>query len=210
MLPYLVRVQASELNYQDYMLPVLLKFNGLPEVSPEGDIVYRFPELQVAAAKRRRETMPGVLQENLWRFSRAGSGQLMLAGGLGVVNLLLWLVVAPNVPLLAAELGVGSGLIGLGVSALLAYAVLFLAVPTIRWFTLKKRNIAVEGRNRQRQQYGTALTKPSAELTRKLAFAETFAAEEIVDRDQTIYTTEKDLLEQQASELEQFDRRLQR
>ncbi len=209
-LPYLSQVQAHELDYQDYILPVLLKFNGMPEVSPEGDIVYRFPELQVVAAKRRRESLPGFLRENLWRFSRASSGQLAMTGVLGVVNLLLWLIVAPNAPVLAAELGVGVGLINFGVTVLLAYAALFLAVPTLRWFTLKKRNLGVEGRNRQRQNYGAILSKPNADLERKLAFAETFAGKEIVDRDRTIYTTETDLLEQQASELEQFDRRLQR
>ena len=30
------------------MLPVLLRFNGQPEVSPEGEIVYQFPELQTS------------------------------------------------------------------------------------------------------------------------------------------------------------------
>lgn len=206
--PYIDTLKASDLTYQDYMLPILLKFDGRPEVSPDGDIIYRFPELQVAAARRKKESLPAFLRENIWEFSRAGSGQLMLAGGLGVVNLFLWLIVAPNAPILAAELGVGAGLIGFGITALLAYAVLFLAVPTVRWFTLKQRNIGVESRNTQRQTLATSLQKPDAELARKLEFAQQFADEEIVSGDRTIYTTETDLADQQASELEQFDQRL--
>ncbi|MEM6715878.1 MAG: hypothetical protein AAF827_21020, partial [Cyanobacteria bacterium P01_D01_bin.6] len=29
---------------EDYILPVLTRFNGVPEVSPKGDIIYHFPE----------------------------------------------------------------------------------------------------------------------------------------------------------------------
>ena len=39
---------------EDYILPVLTRFNGVPEVSPKGDIIYHFPELQVTAQERSR------------------------------------------------------------------------------------------------------------------------------------------------------------
>ncbi|MEN9231680.1 MAG: hypothetical protein Q6L68_12310, partial [Thermostichus sp. DG02_5_bins_236] len=93
-LPYLdVEPGSAALEYEDYMLPILIKFDGQPEVSEEGDIVYRFPELQVVAAERQpslsAKRIPGVLLEKRWAFSRATSGQLTLAGGLGVLNFFL-------------------------------------------------------------------------------------------------------------------------
>jgi hypothetical protein len=48
--PYLDDLgQGFHREYEEYMLPVLTQFNGRPEVSPDGQIVYHFPELQVTA-----------------------------------------------------------------------------------------------------------------------------------------------------------------
>lgn len=46
--PYVDEVDQNE----DYMIPVLSRFNGYPEVSPEGELVYYFPEIQVMASSR--------------------------------------------------------------------------------------------------------------------------------------------------------------
>jgi hypothetical protein len=40
----------------DDMLPVLTRFNGIPQVSPQGNIIYHFPELQVTARDRKPST----------------------------------------------------------------------------------------------------------------------------------------------------------
>jgi len=50
--PYLDALgQGYAQEYEDYMLPVLTRFNGRPEVSPEGGLVYQFPELQTTATR---------------------------------------------------------------------------------------------------------------------------------------------------------------
>ncbi len=61
-----------------YMLPVLTHFNGRPEVTETGQIIYRFPELQTTAQTRKdqRQTLPPLLEERLWRFSRRPLGKL--------------------------------------------------------------------------------------------------------------------------------------
>ena len=41
-------------EYEDYMLPVLSRFNGQPAVSQQGGLIYHFPELQVSATDRRQ------------------------------------------------------------------------------------------------------------------------------------------------------------
>ena len=51
--PYLDNLgEGWNKEYEDYMLPVLSRFDGRPEVSPTGELVYYFPELQVSAAER--------------------------------------------------------------------------------------------------------------------------------------------------------------
>ena len=45
--PYLDNLgQGFDREYENYMLPVLMKFNGILEVSPTGQLVYHFPDLQ--------------------------------------------------------------------------------------------------------------------------------------------------------------------
>src|SRR5919202_575404 len=86
--PYLDNIgEGEKRGSEDYMLPVLTRFNGLPEVSPDGDIVYHFPELQATAREQNPQTVAAYLREKLWRFSKADSGQIMLSIGLGAMNL---------------------------------------------------------------------------------------------------------------------------
>jgi hypothetical protein len=77
--PYLDDIgEGYAREYEDYMLPVLTRFNGQPVVSPEGQIVYHFPELQTTAASRRRLPVPDYLEEIKLRFSAASSDKLSL------------------------------------------------------------------------------------------------------------------------------------
>lgn len=71
--PYLDNISNQE--DEDYILPVLIRFNGYPEVSDKGEIIYYFPELQVTAKERNKASVAPYLKENLWQFSIASSGQ---------------------------------------------------------------------------------------------------------------------------------------
>lgn len=85
--PYLDNIgERYAREYEDYMLPVLTRFNGQPVVSPEGQIVYHFPDLQITASQRRPQPLSTYLQESKERFSEASSGQILLSTGLGVLN----------------------------------------------------------------------------------------------------------------------------
>ncbi|MFM7793911.1 MAG: hypothetical protein ACKO90_39540, partial [Microcystis panniformis] len=87
--PYLDSITPSHEETEDYILPVLTRFNGLPQVSDRGDIIYYFPDLQVTTKKRKLQTVSPYLKEKRWKFSEADSGQIILALGLGVVNFIL-------------------------------------------------------------------------------------------------------------------------
>ena len=81
---------------------------------------------------------------------------------------------------------------------LLAYAVLFVSIPLVRYFVLQCINIGIHGRNKKRAAHGEKLKNPSASLRKKLAFARTFATkQEVIDQKNLAYTTEEVLADQE-------------
>ncbi|AUT03751.1 hypothetical protein CLI64_27020 [Nostoc sp. CENA543] len=198
--PYLDNLGASyQQEYEDYMLPVLLKFNGQPKVSPEGQIVYYFPELQVKASNQRQEFISPYLEELPWRFSAADSGQITLSGGLGVVNLVGALILGSLLRdgTVAAQVG---GLVAFvqGIYwILLVYGIGFLAIPLIRYFWLQGRNRKIASRNSDRIARARILEAPNTDLQQKIAYARQFATETVITNENLVYTSETDLLEQE-------------
>lgn len=192
---------------EDFMIPVLSRFNGQPQVTEKGDIIYHFPELQVTAHKKGKKTivLPTILEEQQWKFSRASSGQVMAAIALGSVNLvgalMLWSLLGDGS--IAAELG---GLVAFVQSifwVLLAYGIGFLGIPLGRYYWLLGVNSRIRDRNTQRQRHAVTLERPTEVLEQKLAAAKHYAEENYVSEADLAYTSEKDLIEQ---ELEQSDK----
>ncbi|BAZ50260.1 hypothetical protein NIES4103_28760 [Nostoc sp. NIES-4103] len=206
--PYLDDIgEVYRQEYEDYMLPVLIRFNGQPTVSPEGQIVYYFPELQVSATKRRRQSIPAYLEELPWRFSAASSGQIMLSAGLGIVNFVGALVLGSLLRdgTVAAQLG---GLVAFvqGIYwLLLAYGIGFLGVPLVRYFWIQWRNRKIVARNRDRSSRSNLLSNPDAALVQKIDYARQFATEKVIGKEDLVYSTETDLLEQEVEHSAQID-----
>ncbi len=198
--PYLDNVgQGYAKEYEDYMLPVLTRFNGQPAVSPDGQIVYHFPELQTLAQQRYAQVVPPYLQELPWRFSAASSGQIMLATGLGALNFIGALVLGNLLAKGTVAVKFG-GLVGFVHSIfwlLLGYAVAFLAVPLVRYFWVQWRNRKIAVNNEQRQERAWQLEQAEPTLQQKIAYARQFAAETVVSDEDLAYTTETNLLEQE-------------
>ena len=211
--PYLDNVgQGSQYEDEDYMLPVLSRFNGRPEVSPDGQIIYHFPELQVTAKHQQPQPIAAYLRELPWRFSQASSGQTIAAAGLGGLNIVGALVLGSLLRdgTIAAELG---GLVGFVAGIywlLLTYGIGFLAVPLIRYFWIQWRNKRIEARNERRQEYAVALNQADSVVQKKLAFAQQFAAQTIVSETDLAYTTEQDLTEQEYLQSDKMDAEWQR
>ncbi|MEP6518844.1 hypothetical protein [Microcoleus vaginatus] len=208
--PYLENLgQGYAREYEQYMLPTLARFDGRPEVSPEGQIIYHFPQLQTTATERNSEPVAAYLREMLWRFSNASSGQIMLAAGLGAVNLVGALVLGN---LLTNNL-IAGGFIGL-VSAIypmiLIYGVGFLAIPLIRYFWIQWKNSRIESRNQERQQRAMLLNEPDANLLKKRAYAQEFAAENVLTGEDLAYTTETELTQQELEQSAKIDAEWQR
>ncbi len=198
-------------EYEDYMLPVLSRFNGYPEVSPQGEIIYYFPELQVMASRKQESFTPASsLQEQLWRFSQATSGQIMLAVGLGTVNIILALVLGSLLRGgIASQIGGITAFVASIYGLLLAYGLAFLIIPLIRYFWIQGRNPKIIARNESRQQRAIALQSPDNSLRQKLAYASQFAQQKVIDAGDLAYTTETDLLDQNLENRDKLDRQWQ-
>jgi len=202
-------------DYEEYMLPVLTRFNGLPQVSPDGEIVYHFPELQITATKTHRQSVPAYLEEIPWQFSQASSAQKILSAGLGGLNLVGALMLGSllqddEIAEVVKELG---GLVALVDSIywlLLAYGAAFLIIPLVRYFWIQWRNGKILANNQQRQERAIALEQADDQLQKKLAYASQFAAQNVISTADLAYTTETDLIEQEFQRSAQLDAEWQR
>ena len=199
-------------DLEDYMIPVLSRFNGIPQVSPEGGIVYQFPELQVMAEARAVNTTPRFLQEFPRQFSQASSGQVLGAIGLGGANLIGALALGSLLQdqALVAQIG---GLVAFVNSIywlLLGYGAAFLAVPLVRYFWVQRQNSKIEARNQRRASRAALLADPDSELQTKLEFADSLATQTVLTPSDMAYTTEKDLVEQEYENRDKIDEEWQR
>jgi hypothetical protein len=199
--PYLDKTSRLE-GDEYFVIPVLSKFNGFPEVSDAGTLAYKFPELQKVASERKAKTSSSYLQEKIWKFSQAPQGKIALSIGLGIFYLVSALVLSNLLqnPKLATTLASGGflGLVNASMGFLLGYAVLFLSTPAVRYFVLKYLNGGISDRNQKRSVNAQKLQSPSATLREKLDFARTFATkQEVIDQNNLAYTTEEDLVDQE-------------
>jgi hypothetical protein len=214
--PYLDRCAGGVASEED-ALPTLVRFNGQPKVSPAGDLVYCFPDLQVTAQGRQGTEgssvqaasgseaveslrQPGFLKEHHWRFSLASRTQKAVAGGLVAVLLVLSLALHHSVAISAGGLAGWSALVAGVAMAGLGYSCACLFLPLCRYLRLINTNAGIARRNASRRQRADLLKHPSPAIRRKLDYAQRFAAERTFDASQLAYTSEKDLITQ---ELEQ-------
>jgi hypothetical protein len=205
--PYLDQVDDSQQENEDYILPVLSRFNGRPEVSPEGQIIYHFPELQATTTQRQTQPVAAYLREMPWQFSQASSGQKIGAIGLGSVNLVAALMLRSLLGdgTIAAQLG---GLVAFVAGIywiLLGYGIGFLVIPLIRYFWVQWRNQKIASRNQQRQARADRLNQAGEAMQRKIAFARQFAATHVIGESNLAYTTETDLTTQELQQADKID-----
>ncbi|GJP46921.1 hypothetical protein CLOM_g6166 [Closterium sp. NIES-68] len=213
----------ADTSDESFMLPVLQRFDGSPEVDPQGNILYTFPLLQRtasdAAGQRRVQLNPALdplqqaryFAENLWAFSEAPAWKRTLAAGLGVVNVVgvVWLSSLLSDPAVVREAGVEFvSLISSLMPWLQGYAAVFFTIPAVRYLWQQRANEAIAERNARRQQSAQQLAQPNAQLRRKLANAREQARSTVVSEDKVIYTTAKDMAEQDL-EAREWERKLE-
>ncbi len=196
--PYLDNLgEGTDREYENYMLPVLTKFNGIPQVSPTGQLVYHFPDLQTTIRddSDKSARVPQSLRERKWKFSKATSTQTNWSIALFAGNLVGIIILAILLS------GINSGLISAALTVLALYGSGLVVIPICRYFWVKQQDRQVRKRNYLRHEQ-VNLLQQGAEVPAKLDYARQFAKQhKITDRD-IIYTTEEDLLPQEFKRLE--------
>ncbi len=83
---------------EDAVLPTLVRFDGKPEVTEEGGIVYTFPSMQVSATTRDSHVSAPFLKEMRWLFVGPQAGSLIMVYALAGFNFLgtWWLFLQPS------------------------------------------------------------------------------------------------------------------
>ncbi|CAN6244549.1 unnamed protein product [Urochloa humidicola] len=220
--PFLDVPPPSEESKDDesFILPVLLRFQGHPEVDEQGNILYRFPSLQRTASSKgggSREYVGtkwsamfgGVekyLEEKPWKFSKANASEKAMVAALGGLNLFGVIILGNLLKQMTVTPG---GLISFAAQLyplLQIYAGSFFAIPLFRWFLLRKTNNDIGKRNKAREQRAQELLSPDSSLRRKLLSARDMAQRKVITPEEIVYTTEKDLLEQDY-EVKEWERR---
>ncbi len=196
--PYLDDLgQGTDREYENYMLPVLTKFNGIPEVSPTGQLVYHFPDLQTTlrADPSKPTRVPISLRERKWKFTKATPTQTSWAIALFAGNLV-------GIAILAVMLsGIHSVVISGAIAVLALYGIGLVVIPSCRYIWVKQQDRQVRQRNQLRRQQANLLQQ-GKDIPAKLDYARQFAKQhQITDRD-IIYTTEEDVLPQEFKRLE--------
>jgi putative flippase GtrA len=180
---------------EDGVLPVLVRFDGRPEVTENGNIVYLFPSLQSTASESHAASLPAYLRERTWVFTKCSNEELYPVIGVALANLLgsWWaLTLALRPPyLLFHWLAL--------FNALAAYGTLFVAIPIVRYFVISWLNLRIEERNKRNERFAANLNnKLDTPLQLKLREGSSFAQKDsLIGKSEIVYTTEKDELEQE-------------
>ena len=196
--PYLDDLgQGYDREYENYMLPVLTKFNGIPEVSPTGQLVYHFPDLQTTLKESpdRPMRVPQSLRERKWKFTKATPEQTGWSIALFAANLF-------GIVLLAFLLkGLASSVISGALLVLALYGAGLVIIPSCRYFWVEAQDRQVRRRNHFRHKQANLLQQ-SGELEAKLDYAQQFAQQHLITDRDIIYTTQEDVLSQELKRLE--------
>lgn len=174
------------------IFPVLVHFDGIPEVTNSGNIVYVFPSMQSTAAGHVFWKIPQFAEAKQWKFSTVPTKRLDFVFYFAGANLAGWYAVAGSLhsfEFMAPYKGIVDGL--------LAYAIFFIAFPILRSLFNAVRNAVVEIQNKHRQKNLELLVQPQVLV--KMQEAQSFAqAMQWHDPRGLAYTTAKDVIEQEA------------
>lgn len=165
---------------EGFVLPIVSQLGGRPEVTEDGDIIYIFDDLLVSTRGDDDDLYTNdmeYLEEKSVEFSRNPAIGNIAAAGLGVVNLggAIYLGQVLSSPAIAsAQLAGVFGLVQAGYPLLLAYAILFNAIPIARYVYTEKKNAEINARNSARRKWKTYLEVGGSKLKRKLSAARNF------------------------------------
>jgi hypothetical protein len=159
------------------LFSILAKFNGSPFVSESGNILFT----------------AALVQEQEWQFTGLSRQALQPVILLAVANLLGACLFYSIIAMIGGRHTADLRLF----EFFSIYGVLFLAIPAVRWFVVRKKNKKIRESNQIASEYEEKIGKPDLELAKKLEEAEQLRRNESVQQSkQIVYRTDQDYLEQ--------------
>jgi hypothetical protein len=197
---------GPELDDADSILPVLTRFDGQPVVTAKGNIAYVFPSLQVTTDAEHQGKLEdseasaaghNYLHEETWKFSKLSAEALKPVYVVAGLNLFgtVWMYFIFNHFLHRSWLWT---------EWMVAYGALFVIIPLARHIWQSMINQRIEIRNFERQEAAKIVSQPDREIKAKLQEREEFAPSlqiRDVAADHLVFTTEKESLEQQFTDV---------
>lgn len=175
------------------ILKIVVHFDGIPECSDQGQIIFRFPSLQGISDTFKGDAPLG-LEEALWEFSGLGVtrtlpvagmvyGNFALISGLNyVLQFLPWFGSLPVILVTA--------------SAFWFYAGIIAMFPPCRFLLNVARNGPIKARNAARTAAARSLMEPDVAMASRLKELVELRRNVPSSAVQVIYDTEKSYLEQ--------------
>lgn len=171
---------------------ILAKFNGRPQVSSTGNIVYIFPDMQKRSEVTSYALLPPSLEQKSWTFTTLKKEELKKVMGLGALNFVMaltacYFLVRPTYMNSVSYMFL----------FLCFYALLFLTIPALRLMYTFEKNKTIKKANELCREFESRLGAPTAPLAQRLEEAEEMRAAMGTNADTSIvYSTRQDYLEQ--------------
>ncbi len=180
------------------VMSALAQFNGHPEVTKSGFIVYVFPdyitEPPLFKQQQNEKEQESYLKEENWKFSNFPPLPLINVLMLAIFNFCgsWWLfkhIATVNLLHHLAAL----------IDVLLTYSIILLVIPAVRYVVLLVLNQRIDSRNEKRKAAAELVKKPQGEILKELEEAKAIQSEHAqllrVDR-KIVFDSGKDSLEQ--------------
>jgi hypothetical protein len=198
---------------EEEVLPALVRFDGSPEVTDSGNIIYVFPEMQQSAMTAQEDARQrlaklinddifpkGYAEEKAWPFTIQPLDAMLPVFFFATLNFggAYWLLqhsarielLHPYIPL---------------IQCLTIYGGFFIIFPLLRKLVLDVINARIELNNNKRRQNAEALAQPSVELTKKLEESVQYQTVETKISEQNLaYRSDQNILDQPDSLDQQF------
>ncbi|HIA52258.1 MAG TPA: hypothetical protein EYN91_09260 [Candidatus Melainabacteria bacterium] len=183
---------GEEPEDEQTLFAILAKFNGMPQVTSTGSIVYVFPDMQKRSEVTSYALLPPLLEHKTWTFSNLKKEELKKVMGMGALNFIMALTACI---FLVRPAHLNSA--GYFFLFLCFYALLFLTIPALRLLYTFEKNRMVKKKNQRIREFENALGNPTPELSHRLEEAEEMRATLNVNGDTSIvYSTKANYLEQ--------------
>lgn len=205
--PYLdVPLNKFDTDEDQHVLPVLVRFNGSPQVTDDGQLIYTFPELQktvqTTAGNDRIDMIPDHLEEKSWKLSLGNPTLVTYAAMIGGLILILSLWFTGILP---GSIPAPDGILRSVSVGALAYSGFYLGLPTLRWLIQGQKNNKIAARNADRSKRARQLNTPDEVLENKLIQSKTFQQRLRIDQQPIAYDTDRDMLDQDLEQKDKLD-----